>query len=248
MSSDGGAVGPPGEGRGAPGKGARRGGHRWPTWVLVVVMAVAGVVGMVLGYIPDSSHNRAVASSGPSFPSGSAAGKTTAPTTTRTRAGSSSGTTSVPVTTTVRAHGSPSSTERLGTTTVGTTPATTRPRRVSTQPRSTTTPPPTTTTLPVMRTVVLQTPQTNGPSSTPEFTIGRGPYEFGYAYDCEAAPTADQAFEVEVVEADGNVAFPVVRSTELKGTGSRVVARTGQQKLEVETAAACEWVLRVVAP
>ena len=100
-----------------------------------------------------------------------------------------------------------------------------------------------------MKTVVLQTPQTTGPASTPQFTIPKGPYEFGYAYDCQAAPAADQSFAVSVVTAGG----PAHHSRShpdigLKGSGTRVVATEGAQTLDVETAAACQWVLKVVAP
>ena len=232
---------------GAPGQR-----HRWPTWALIVVMAVAGVLGMVLGYLPDSSHSSAVAgSTGPSFPSGLGGGTVGVPTTTRARAGSSSGGTTLPVTTTTfGTHPAPPpTTGRRGTTTVAPTSGTTRPRSASTtRPRSTTTLPPTTTTLPVMRTVVVQMPQTSGSSATPEFTISHGPYEFGYAYDCQAAPTAEQSFQVSVVTSEGPSASPAVFSKKLRGTGTEAVSTTGSQKLVVETGAACQWVLKVVAP
>jgi hypothetical protein len=99
-----------------------------------------------------------------------------------------------------------------------------------------------------MRTVVLETPQTVGPSSTPDFTIAQGPYEIGYAYDCQAAPAGQQSFEIVVVTASGPEKAPTVLQKELKGSGSRAVAKTGLQSLKVETAAACQWVLKVIAP
>ena len=87
---------------------------------------------------------------------------------------------------------------------------------------------------------------TSGSSSTPEFTIQKGPYEFGYAYDCEAAPSAEQSFQVSVVTASGPAASPAVYLKGLKGAGTRVVASTGAQSLDVETAVACRSILKVV--
>jgi hypothetical protein len=204
-------------------------------------MFVALVLGMVLGYLPESSQSSAVASStGPAFPSGLGGGGTSAPTTTQPHGSSSSGGTGVGTTT--AGTRAPTVTHDPGVTTVPRLSTTVVPRR------TTTVPPTTTTTLPVMRTVVLQTPQTAGSSSTPEFTISQAPYEFGYAYDCQAAPSAEQSFQVVVVTAAGPAATPAFFSRELKGAGTAVVGVRGAQKLEVETAAACEWVLRVVAP
>jgi hypothetical protein len=48
--------------------------------------------------------------------------------------------------------------------------------------------------------------------------------------------------------ADGPAASPVVFSKLVKGSGTGSVFSSGQQKLVVETGAACQWVLRVVAP
>jgi len=232
-------------GRTRSGLRLNRRGHRWPTWALVAVMFVALVLGMVVGYLPAGSRgNAGASSSGPSFPSGPSAGQGSVPTTTRTRGGSSSGLTTVPVATTgtAKAPGS-TSLKRVGTTTPPLTSTTAAHRVTTTLP-----PTSTTTTLPVMKTVVLQTPQTTGPASTPQFTIPKGPYEFGYAYDCQAAPAADQSFAVSVVTAGGPAPSPAVFSRGLKGSGTRVVATEGAQTLDVETAAACQWVLKVVAP
>ncbi len=98
-----------------------------------------------------------------------------------------------------------------------------------------------------MHIVVLQTQQVSGPGSTPEFTVLQGPYEVGYAYDCQSAPTAEQLFQVLDVPAHGATGS-IFSSRNLQGSGTLVVTATGDQKLEVETAAACQWVMKVVAP
>jgi hypothetical protein len=98
-----------------------------------------------------------------------------------------------------------------------------------------------------MHIVVLQTEQVAGPGSTPEFAVLQAPYEVGYAYDCQAAPTSQQSFQVLVVPAKGGTSS-LFSSTDLQGSGTLVVSTTGDQKLQVETAAACQWALKVVAP
>lgn len=98
-----------------------------------------------------------------------------------------------------------------------------------------------------MHLVVLQTQQVSGPGSTPEFTVLQGPYEVGYAYDCQSAPVAQQAFQVLDVPAHGATSS-VLSSRDLQGSGTVVVSATGDQKLKVETAPACQWVMKVVAP
>jgi hypothetical protein len=98
-----------------------------------------------------------------------------------------------------------------------------------------------------MHLLVLQTQQVSGPGSTPEFTVQQGPYEVGYAYDCQSAPTADQSFQILDVPARGGTSS-VFSSTVVQGSGTVVVPVTGDQKLEVETAPACQWVMKVVAP
>jgi hypothetical protein len=97
-----------------------------------------------------------------------------------------------------------------------------------------------------MHIVVLQTQQVAGPGSTPEFTVFQGPYEVGYAYDCQSEPTAEQSFRVLDVLVPGGTST-VFHSADLQGSGAFVVSTTGDQRLEVETAAACQWVLKVVA-
>jgi hypothetical protein len=98
-----------------------------------------------------------------------------------------------------------------------------------------------------MHHVVLQTQQVAGPGSTPEFTVPQGPYEVGYAFDCQSAPTPEQSFQVLDVPVQG-AARTVFHSMDLQGSGTLVVSTTGGQKLEVETAAGCQWVMKVVAP
>ncbi len=98
-----------------------------------------------------------------------------------------------------------------------------------------------------MHVVVLQTEQVAGPGSTPDFTVLQGPYEVGYAYDCESAPTAEQSFQVLDVPAQAG-SSSVLNSTDLQGSGTIVISTTGDQKLEVETGPACQWVMKVVAP
>jgi hypothetical protein len=99
-----------------------------------------------------------------------------------------------------------------------------------------------------MRVVVLQTVQESGSASTALFTITEAPYEVGYAYDCQTVPTADRSFEIGLMTKRGAAPAPVFYSKNVNGTGTRVVATTGAQRLVVETAAGCQWVLRVVAP
>jgi hypothetical protein len=92
-----------------------------------------------------------------------------------------------------------------------------------------------------MHIVVLQTEQVAGPGSTPEFTVPQTPYEVGYAYDCQSAPSAEQSFQVLDVPAQGG-------TSSLFSSGTLVVHATGDQRLEVKTAAPCQWALKVVAP
>jgi hypothetical protein len=99
-----------------------------------------------------------------------------------------------------------------------------------------------------MRTVVLQTVQESGSASTALFTITEAPYEVGYAYDCQTVPTPDRSFEIGLMTAQGPASVPVFYSKKVNGTGTRVVATTGAQRLVVQTAPGCQWVLRVVAP
>ncbi|HUC12933.1 MAG TPA: hypothetical protein VMS00_00640, partial [Acidimicrobiales bacterium] len=82
---------------------------------------------------------------------------------------------------------------------------------------------------------------------TPEFTVLKGPYEVGYAYDCQSAPTSEQSFQILDLPVPGGPTS-VFSSRDLQGSGTVVVPTTGDQKLEVETAAACQWVMKVVAP
>lgn len=201
--------------------------RRWPTWALVATIIVAGVIGMIVGYIPVSSTNRADAGgsrSGPAFP------------------GAGRGSVSEPGHTTTTGTGRPGVAAHVATTTL---PPTSTSARTTTTTIPTTT---TSTTLPPMTTVVLETAQTSGPASTPEFTISRGPYEVGFAFECQSAPASTQSFTISVVTPSGAVPSPVFSGHGSQGSGTRVVARTGQQKLEVRTAAACVWVLKVVAP
>ena len=227
-------------GSGAPTLQRAKERRRWPTWSLVVTVFVTGVLGMAIGYLPVHPHsNAAASSSGPVFPGGPSGPTTGGPTTTA-RSSSPSGTT-LPVRTSGAAS-RPTTTAPFRTSDAA--PTTTSASTTST----TTTPLPTSsTTLPVMQIVVLQTQQVAGPGQTPEFTVAQGPYEVGYAYDCESALTADQSFQVLLLPVQGSTTS-VFSSTQVQGSGTLVVPTTGDQKLEVETAAACQWVMKVVAP
>jgi hypothetical protein len=212
--------------------------RRWPTWSLVMTVFVAAVLGMVIGHIPaHSPSNAAASSSGPAFPGGTS-GITAGGPTTSVLSSSHSGTTLL-----VRTSGEAS----LPTTTVPLVTSTSTAEPTTTTASTTTTPPKSSTTVPEMHIVVLQTQQVAGPGQTPEFTVAQGPYEVGYAYDCESALTADQSFQILVAPAQGG-SSSVFSSTQVQGSGTLVVPTTGDQKLEVETAAACQWVMKVVAP
>ena len=210
-------------------------GRSWPTWVFVVTLLAAGTVGMVLGYLPRRSHNSAVASpSGPAFPTGPAGGPP-----------STGGSSAKPPDVVNGTHNYASTSLAPAKNITG---LATAPTATTTAASTTVEPASTTSTLPVMRVVVLQTPQTNGPSLTPEFTISHAPYEVGYAYDCQAAPTARQSFQVSVLTSYGPVSSPLIFSKDARGAGTKAVTITGQQRLVVDTVAACTWVLKVVAP
>jgi hypothetical protein len=98
-----------------------------------------------------------------------------------------------------------------------------------------------------MHVVILRAQQVAGPGSTPVFTVPKGPYEVGCAYDCQSAQTAEQSLEIldVVVQGATSTAF---HSTDLQGSGTLVVSATGDQKLEIDTAAGCKWVIEVAAP
>lgn len=217
--------------------------RRWPTWSLLLTVFVAGVVGMVIGYLPVHSHSNAAASSGPAFPlasGGAIAGGPTTSAVPSSRSGTPAGT--------VRTSGAaslPTTTVPQVTSTSASTPTTSPTTTMSTT--TTATVPTSSTTVPVMHITVLQTQQLSGPGSTPEFTVAEGPYEVGYAYDCQSAPTAEQSFQILGVPVQGGPST-VFHSTVLQGSGTLVVSTTGDQKLEVQTAAACQWVMKVVAP
>ena len=94
----------------------------------------------------------------------------------------------------------------------------------------------------------VATVQESGSASTSLFTITKAPYEVGYAYDCQTVPTADRSFEIGLMTKRGAAAAPVFYSKKVNGTGARGRRHHGAQRLVVETATACQWVLRVVAP
>ena len=97
-----------------------------------------------------------------------------------------------------------------------------------------------------MHLVVLQTQQVLRTRLDPGVHVQQGPYEVGYAYDCQSAGCTTDVPILDV--ADRGATSSVLSSRDLQGSGTVVVSAKGDQKLKVETAPACQWVMKVVAP
>ncbi len=76
----------------------------------------------------------------------------------------------------------------------------------------------------------------------------QAPYEVGYAYECQAAPSAEQTFRLVLLIDGKPQASPIVESARVNGSGTTVVDYSGLQQLDVQTGAQCQWALKVVAP
>lgn len=214
-----------------PPKPERLGRRRFPTWMLVSIIFVFFVVGMIFGYLPRSHNNADASTNGgrPPLPAGIAGDVTTRPLngTVPTSGGGQASTPTTAIPATSDAPSVPST---------------------SASPAPTSTTVVTTTTLPRMTNLVLQELQTTGPMTTTGFDVANGPYEIGYAYECQAVPVAQQGFRIVVVTPTGPLPTPALASDQVHGTGFVVVTTTGQQSLHIETASACQWTIRVIAP
>jgi hypothetical protein len=83
---------------------------------------------------------------------------------------------------------------------------------------------------------------------TPEFTVTHVPYEVGYAYECQAAPSGEQTFRLVLLVDGRPQPSPLVESARVNGSGTTVVDNGGRQQLDVQTGAQCQWAVKVVAP
>jgi hypothetical protein len=88
--------------------------------------------------------------------------------------------------------------------------------------------------------------QSHGNWTSPQFTIGGGTWNIGWAFQCTPAPVAGPAFQVFVV-ADGASPTGTPAVSETGGSGQSVTAQStsGSQQLVVQAGANCEWAVKV---
>jgi hypothetical protein len=199
----------------------------WATWQLVVAVAVAGVLGMMVGY----SGKKPSAEAGTGRPIVSLGGLTaTTPTTVGGAAPTAAATTATTPTTVAGA--APTAAATTATTAMTETTVTTAAPAPAAAP-----------------TVLMPNTPGTGPSDLPAFTAA-GPWNIGWHFRCVNAPAGTGTFTVEVVPDAGAPAAPPVQQTSREGQGITPQTAAGRQHLKITTDPACQWAVKVtgIAP
>ena len=205
-----------GEGEPAPGELGLVGRRAWPTWAMVLAVAVALVAGMWI----NGATGTATASSGKagySLPPPAGAPAAAA-------AGSKGGAPSTP-----------------STTSVGSSPPTTAAPAATAGPAATAS-----TVAPGPPTVLIPATQQSGNWTSSTFTIAAGQWNIGWAFQCTPAPPTAPTFEIFVVTPGGTPgSTPAVSSSAASGQSVTPQSTLGNQEIVVQTTAACRWAVKV---
>ncbi len=90
------------------------------------------------------------------------------------------------------------------------------------------------------------TPLSKGNWTSSSFTVGSGPWNLGWAYQCTPAPAAGPAFQVFVFATGASPGItPSVIGTPASGNGVTALSTLGSQQLEVRTPSSCVWKVKV---
>jgi hypothetical protein len=217
----------------APGELHIKERRTWKTWQLVTGMIVAALFGMFLNHISSNASPSSSSTKGYSLPPPAATGgsaSTTVPTTT------------VPISSTTSPGVTKSHASGKGATASkakGSSEAVTTTTTVTT---STTTITPSTG--PIEQ--LLLSPQLHGNWTSGPFMVTNPPWSLGWAFACSPAPASGPSFQVFVTPVGGKQSTaPAVNETGASGQQVTSLTSVGNQTLDIEAPATCEWVVKV---
>jgi hypothetical protein len=88
--------------------------------------------------------------------------------------------------------------------------------------------------------VVLNIPRQTGPLITQHFTVTGAKWTLGWAYDCTAAPSGTGAFNVKVMDANGEASNDGgIDQSGAKGSSVSAYTSSGERYLWVSTNSVC---------